>query len=218
MRLVLLGAPGAGKGTQAKLLAEKFRVPHISTGDMFRAAASADTPIGREAQTFMQAGALVPDNVVVGLVKERLVQEDAKNGFLLDGFPRTVIQANALEEMLRASGQKLDSVVNIDVSEQELIARLSSRRTCRKCGAIYNLIFETQKPKKEGVCDRCGGELYQRSDERPDVIGERLRVYTTNTAPLVDYYRRKGLLKQVVASNSMTPKDVFAAVLTALGA
>jgi len=218
MRLVLLGAPGAGKGTQAKLLAEKFKMPHISTGDMFRAAASADTPIGKEAQTFMQAGALVPDNVVIGLVQERLAKEDAKTGFLLDGFPRTVIQANALDEMLRTAGQKLDAVVSIDVSEQDLIERLSSRRTCRKCGAIYNIVFESQKPKAEGVCDRCGGELYQRSDEMPAVIKERLRVYNKNTAPLVDYYRGKGLLRPVVASNSMTPQDVFAAVLKALGA
>lgn len=217
MRLVLLGAPGAGKGTQAKLLAEKFSVPHISTGDMFRAAASADTPLGREAQSFMKAGALVPDNVVVGLVKERLQQADAQNGFLLDGFPRTVVQANALEETLRASGKKLDAVVSIDVTEPDLIARLSSRRTCKKCGAIYNVLFEGQQPKTEGVCDRCGGELYQRADENPVVIKERLRVYAANTAPLVDYYRGKGLLRPVVASNSMTPKDVFAAVLKALG-
>ncbi|MEW5955395.1 MAG: adenylate kinase [Candidatus Micrarchaeota archaeon] len=215
MRLVLLGAPGAGKGTQAKLLAEKFGVPHVSTGDMFRAAASADTPLGREAQKYMQAGALVPDNIVVSLVKERLGQQDAQKGFLLDGFPRTAVQASELDEMLRSSGQKLDAVVNIDVAEQDLIARLSSRRTCRKCGAIYNALF--QKPKTEGVCDRCGGGLYQRSDERPEVVRERLRVYATNTAPLIDYYRRKGLLKQVTASNSMLPPDVFKAVLAALG-
>jgi len=215
MRIVLLGAPGAGKGTQAKLLAEKFGVPHISTGDMFRAAVSADSELGREARKYMQAGALVPDNIVIGLVKERLAQPDAANGFLLDGFPRTIVQARELDEMLAASGKKLDAVVNIDVAEPDLIARLSSRRTCRTCGAIYNVLF--QKPRVEGVCDKCGGELYQREDEKPEVIKERLRVYNANTAPLIDYYRHKKLLKQVFASNSMTPQDVFKAVVEALG-
>ena len=215
MRIVLLGAPGAGKGTQAKFLAEKFGVPHISTGDMFRAAVSADSELGREARKYMQAGALVPDNIVIGLVKERLAQPDAANGFLLDGFPRTIVQARELDEMLAASGKKLDAVVNIDVAEPDLIARLSSRRTCRTCGAIYNVLF--QKPRVEGVCDKCGGELYQREDEKPEVIKERLRVYNANTAPLIDYYRHKKLLKQVFASNSMTPQDVFKAVVEALG-
>ena len=216
MRVVLLGAPGAGKGTQARLLATHFMIPNVGTGHMFRAAASADTELGREVNKFIREGALVPDDIVVRIVKERLSHADVSSGFVLDGFPRTVLQANELDEALEEKGRKLDVVISIEIKESELIERLSHRRTCRHCGTVYNTLFEKQRPKEEGVCDRCGGELVQRNDENPEVIKERLRIFNENNEPLEKYYSKKGLLKKVGASNYLTPQHVFADVLAAL--
>ena len=195
LNIVLFGPPGAGKGTQAERLIEQYGIPQISTGDMFRAAVKEQTPLGLEAKKYMDNGQLVPDAVTVGIVKERLAKDDCKKGFILDGFPRTTSQAVSLDAILRDLGIKLDGVINIAVPDEELIKRTTGRQICRKCGATYHLTF---KPSKvAGVCDKCGGELYQRDDDKPETIQKRLDVYQTQTAPLIEYYRGHSILKEV---------------------
>ena len=194
-RVIFLGAPGAGKGTQARRLAADSGVPQVATGDMLREAVAAGTPLGREAKRYMDQGALVPDEVVIGLVDERLSRPDARPGYVLDGFPRTVPQAEALDALLRRLGQDLDRVVFFDVSRDELLRRLTGRRVCRQCGTAFHLV--SAPPKAAGRCDQCGGELYQRDDDAEGTVGRRLDVYQTQTAPLLDYYRNRGLLVRV---------------------
>jgi adenylate kinase len=197
MRIVLVGAPGAGKGTQAKFIAKHFSIPAISTGDIFRANLAAQTPLGIEAKRFMDAGELVPDEVTIGIVRDRLAQDDTVGGFLLDGFPRTVPQAQALRDMLAELRRPLDAVLELQVDDEEVIRRLSGRRTCRKCGHIWHVEFDP--PAKPGICDTCGGELFQRDDDKPETIRRRLDVYNKQTAPLVDFYRDGGLLRSIQA-------------------
>lgn len=201
MRLILLGAPGAGKGTQAKKLIEKYGIPQISTGDILRKAVADGTPLGKEAKSYMDKGELVPDSVVIGLVKERLAQDDCKKGYILDGFPRNTAQAEALDKVLNDMGMPLDSALSVDVPKDDLMKRLTGRRTCRKCQQMYNIYFSTSN--KEGICDKCGGELYQRDDDREDTIKKRLDVYEAQTAPLIDYYSKKGILKTVQGIGSI---------------
>ncbi len=195
MRLLLMGPPGAGKGTQAEVLTERLAVPHISTGDMFRKAIREGTELGRKAKEFMDAGQLVPDDVTIGIVRERLAEPDCRQGFLLDGFPRTVPQAKALDETLADMGVGLDAVINIEVSRARLVERLTGRRVCRGCGATYHVVFNP--PQQAGTCDQCGRELYQRSDDSVETAENRLEVYHQQTAPLIAYYQDKGLLRQV---------------------
>jgi adenylate kinase len=192
MRLVFLGPPGVGKGTQADLVAAKFKRPKISTGDILREAVRNQTPLGREAKSFMDQGKLVPDSVVIGIVKEKLGRPECADGLLLDGFPRTVPQAEELTAVLKAQGRKLDRVINVTVSRDEVVRRLSGRRSCPNCQAVYHVEFAP--PKREGVCDRCGGTLVQRSDDRRETVEQRLNVYEEQTAPLIAYYRKQGLL------------------------
>ena len=193
--LVLLGGPGAGKGTQAERLSETLGIPQVSTGELFRENLKEETELGLLAKGYMESGELVPDEVTVGMVRERLGREDASKGAILDGFPRTIAQAEALESLLAELGQQLAVVPNIQVPDDVLLARLAGRWTCRKCGAMYHQLFSP--PQKEGVCDKCGGELYQRPDDTPETQKHRIAVYQEQTAPLIDYYRQKGLLKEV---------------------
>ncbi|MBO0994221.1 adenylate kinase [Bacillus sp. SD088] len=195
MNLVLMGLPGAGKGTQADKIVEKYGTPHISTGDMFRAAMSEGTELGLKAKSFMDQGALVPDEVTIGIVQERLNKPDCEDGFLLDGFPRTVAQADALETILEKIGKKIDFVINIQVDKEILIERLTGRRICENCGATYHLVFNP--PAAEGVCDRCGGKLYQRADDNAETVQNRLEVNLQQTQPLLDFYQAKGYLKNI---------------------
>lgn len=195
MKLILLGPPGAGKGTQAKLLTERYGIPQIATGDILRAAVQAGTALGVQARGYMDAGALVPDEVVIGIVRERLQEDDCRNGFILDGFPRTVAQADALQANLAALGRELDRVVSLTVDADELVARLTGRRTCRGCGRGYHVAFDP--PQQADRCDACGGELFQRDDDRETTIRKRLEVYAQQTAPLIDYYRVAGLLTEL---------------------
>jgi adenylate kinase len=195
MKLVLMGAPGAGKGTQAERIVEKYGIPHISTGDMFRAAIKGGTELGLKAKSYMDAGNLVPDEVTIGIVQDRLSKDDCVKGFLLDGFPRTVTQAEALETILDELNRPLDFAVNIDVPKDNLMERLTGRRICKSCGATYHLFFNP--PKQEGTCDKCGGELYQRPDDNEETVGRRLEVYMQQTKPLLDFYEEKGYLKNI---------------------
>jgi len=212
MRIILLGAPGSGKGTQAQKLIEKFGIPQISTGDLFRSAVKNQTELGKKAKEFMDKGALVPDEIVIGMVEERLSQPDTKNGFILDGFPRTIPQAQALEKMLARLNMKIDAVVEIDVPDDEVIKRIAGRRTCRNCQAMYHI--ETLKPKVPGKCDKCGGELYQRDDDKEEVIKSRLKVYHSQTAPLVEFYGKKNLVKKI--SGMGTIDEIFGKIVKAL--
>jgi len=190
MNIVLLGAPGAGKGTQAKMITDKWQIPQISTGDILRAAVTNGTALGLEAKRFMDAGDLVPDSVVIGLVKDRLAQSDTDRGFILDGFPRTVVQAEALDVELASAGKSIEAAVAVDVDPEVIVGRLTSRRTCRECGAIMSEV--------DGIaCPKCGGELYQRDDDNEATVRNRLEVYARSTAPLVDYYRAKGILSEI---------------------
>jgi adenylate kinase len=214
VRLVFLGPPGAGKGTQARELAHEWGVPQIATGDMLREAVAADTPLGRQARGYMERGALVPDDVIVGLIAERLAQPDAKRGFILDGFPRTTPQAEALDRLLAEVGQRLDRVIFFEVSEAELLQRLTGRRTCPKCQATYHVA--TAPPLREGVCDRCGSALIQRDDDREATVRARLRVYAEQTAPLLEYYRRRGSLATVAGEGTIP--SIRAGVRRAAGA
>jgi adenylate kinase len=213
MRIVLLGAPGAGKGTQAKKLIERHSMPQISTGDLLRAAVAAGTSLGLEAKDFMDKGELVPDRVVLGMAEERLRQDDCKKGFILDGFPRNTAQAEALDSMLRKLNMPLDAAVSVDVPFEDLMKRLTGRRTCRACGQMYNISLSPSE--KEGICDKCGGELYQRDDDREETIKKRLEVYNQKTAPLMTYYRLKGILKSVNGSGSIDEISVL--LVKALG-
>jgi adenylate kinase len=201
MNLILLGAPGAGKGTQAKKIVEKYNIPHIATGDILREAVAKGTELGKKAKEYMDKGQLVPDEVVIGIVKERLKQPDCENGFLLDGFPRTLNQAEALDEMLKELGKEIDAVIYIDVPEEEVVKRIVNRRTCKNCGAVYHLIYAP--PKEENKCDKCGGELYQRDDDKEETVRQRFKVYMDNTAPLIDYYEKKGNLYRVDGTKSI---------------
>ena len=195
MRLLFLGPPGAGKGTQARELAREWGVPQVATGDMLREAMAGGTPLGREAKQYYDRGELVPDDVILRMVAERLRQADAAQGFILDGFPRTIAQADGLAAMLDTIGQKIDAAVYFDVSEPELVRRLTGRRLCRQCQTPFHVV--SAPPKREGVCDKCGGELYQRVDDSEATVRNRLEVYERQTAPLLDYYRKRGLLKTV---------------------
>ncbi len=196
MRFILLGEPGAGKGTYSAVLIKKFQIPQVSTGDILRAAVKAGTPLGLKAQEFMKKGELVPDTVVIGLVKERLNQPDANKGFILDGFPRTIPQAEALEGILKELGKPVNAVLKIEVGRETLITRLTGRRVCKGCGATYN-VNTGLPPKKEGVCDKCGGEVIQRADDERATIENRLNVYQKDTSPLIAYYDKKGILKRI---------------------
>ena len=195
MNLVLMGLPGAGKGTQAEKIVEKYGIPHISTGDMFRAAIKESTELGLQAKSFMDQGNLVPDEVTIGIVRERLSKEDCAEGFLLDGFPRTVAQAEELENILSDLNKKIDYVINIDVDQEFLMERLTGRRICKSCGSTYHLVFNP--PAKDGVCDRCGGELYQRADDNAETVQNRLEVNQKQTKPLLDFYEGKGYLRNI---------------------
>ena len=201
MNLILLGPPGAGKGTQAKRIVEKYGIPQISTGDMFREAVSKGTELGRKAKEYMDRGELVPDNIVIGIVRERLSQNDCQKGFILDGFPRTIKQAEALDEMLDDMDKKIDAVINIVVPDDEIIKRIVFRRTCKSCGAVYNVIYSP--PEIEGKCDKCGGELYQRDDDREETVMERLRIYREQTEPLIQYYNQKGVVRDIDGTRSI---------------
>jgi adenylate kinase len=209
MRLILLGPPGSGKGTQATGIAEKCSIPAVSTGDLFRKNIAEGTDLGKKAESYTKSGKLVPDDLVLDMVADRLSQADCEKGYLLDGFPRTVPQAEGLKKMLAERGADLDHVVQIDVADEEIVERLSARRTCEKCGAIYNLKFSP--PSVEGVCDKCGSDrLQQRADDVPETIRQRLSVYHDQTAPLVEYYREAGLLRPV--DGSQPPKKVAEAI------
>lgn len=207
MNLILLGGPGAGKGTQAKKLIDKFQIPQISTGDILRAAVKEGTEMGRKAKEYMDAGKLVPDEVVIGIIKDRLAQPDCKKGFILDGFPRTVPQAEALDKVLTGLGNKIDHVVSIDVDEEALVKRLTGRRTCKSaaCGQMFHVEFTP--PKKAGECDKCGGELYQRDDDNETTVRSRLTTYNQATKPLIDYYTVKGLVRPIKGVGSID--DIF---------
>jgi adenylate kinase len=208
MHIILLGPPGAGKGTQAVILAKQENIPHISTGDILRKAVKDGTPLGRKAQEYMNRGDLVPDEVVIGIVRDRLEADDCRKGFIFDGFPRTVDQADALGATLKGLNLPLDGVVNIQVPDEVLMERAVGRRTCRQCGEIYHV--KHKPPKTAEVCDLCGGELRQRPDDREETVGNRLAVYNRQTAPLIDYYRGKGLLKTVDGQQS--PEEVTTAI------
>ncbi len=195
MKIVLLGPPGAGKGTQADILVKKLLVPHISTGDMFRAAISNGTELGKEAKSYMDKGQLVPDIVTVGIIRDRISMSDCREGFLLDGFPRTLPQAEALDNLMEEMSSNLDAVLNISVPLDRLIDRLTGRRMCRNCGTIYHLLYNA--PEVENVCDACGGELYQRDDDKEETVKSRLEVYEAQTAPLIEYYEQKGILHTI---------------------
>jgi adenylate kinase len=214
MDVILLGPPGSGKGTQALKMSERYRIPQISTGDILRSAVKAKTPLGVEARQYMDQGKLVPDEVVVGLVRDRLKAADCRNGFILDGFPRTIPQAEALEATLKGMQRAIDHVVSIEVGNDELIKRLTGRRTCRSCGAMYHLIFGPSK--REGVCDKCGGELYQREDDKEETIRARLQVYEKQTAPLIAYYRSKGLLRTIDGVGGV--EEIFQKIVQAVEA
>ncbi|QGM32095.1 adenylate kinase [Bacillus sp. N3536] len=206
MNIVLMGLPGAGKGTQADKIVEKYAIPHISTGDMFRAAIKEGTELGLKAKSFMDQGALVPDEVTIGIVRERLSKPDCDQGFLLDGFPRTVPQAEALDALLSDLGKSIEHVLNIQVEQEELIKRLTGRRICKECGTAYHLVFNP--PVKDGVCDKDGGELYQRADDNPETVTNRLEVNMKQTQPLLDFYQNKGVLSNLDGQQDI--KVVFA--------
>ncbi len=211
MNIILLGPPGAGKGTQAKRLTGRYGIPQISTGDMLRAALKKGTALGLEARRYMDQGELVPDSVVIGLVEERIQQEDCVKGFMLDGFPRNVSQAEALDKVLDRIGRRIDCVISVDVPGDELVQRLTGRRTCRDCGAGFHVLFDP--PKTEGACDKCGGCLYQRDDDNEVTVSSRLRVYEAATKPLIDFYERQGKLRCIDGTGTM---DSILARITAL--
>lgn len=214
MNIILLGPPGAGKGTQAASIVEKYKVPHISTGDIFRENIKQGTDLGKKAQEYMNKGELVPDDLVIEIATTRLAEDDCKNGFLLDGFPRTVYQAERLDEFLQAKGSKIDHVLDIAVGKDELMKRLIGRRVCRSCGATYHII--NMPPAKEGICDKCGGELYQRSDDKEETVANRIDVYEAQTKPLVNYYEKAGVLAHIDGTTGL--KNVFDDIVKVLGA
>jgi adenylate kinase len=213
MNIILLGPPGAGKGTQAKMLIDKYGIPQISTGDILRANLKAQTELGLEAKKYMDAGKLVPDEVVIGIVGNRLEEDDCQKGYMLDGFPRTVAQAEALDKILSERNAGIDHVVSIEVPDSELMKRLTGRRTCRQCGQGYHVVFDP--PAKEGICDKCNGELYQRDDDNEETVGARLVVYTEQTQPLIEYYNKKGLLRPIDGLGGIS--EIFDRVVQVLG-
>ena len=213
MKIVMLGAPGAGKGTQAKMIAEKYGIPHVSTGDIFRANIKNGTELGKEAKQYMDQGKLVPDELTVKILLDRVAQDDCKNGYVLDGFPRTIPQANVLDEALTKLGDRIDYAVNVDVPDDNIINRMGGRRACVACGATYHIVYKA--PKTEGICDNCGKELIIRDDDQPETVKNRLKVYHEQTQPLIDFYEGKGVLKSVDGTADM--KDVFAAIVEILG-
>ena len=213
MKIIMLGAPGAGKGTQAKKIAAKYAIPHISTGDIFRANIKNGTELGKKAKTYMDQGLLVPDELVVDLVVDRVNQEDCSGGYVLDGFPRTIPQAEALDKALAAQGQKMDYAIDVDVPDENIVRRMGGRRACVGCGATYHLVYAA--PKKEGICDTCGAELILRDDDKPETVEKRLGVYHEQTQPLIDYYTASGILKTVDGTVDM--EDVFAEIVSILG-
>ncbi|MGK8424760.1 adenylate kinase [Staphylococcus epidermidis] len=201
MNIILMGLPGAGKGTQASEIVKKFPIPHISTGDMFRKAIKDETDLGKEAKSYMDRGELVPDEVTVGIVKERISEDDAKKGFLLDGFPRTIDQAESLNQIMSELDRVIDAVINIEVPEEELMNRLTGRRICEKCGTTYHLVFNP--PKVDGICDIDGGKLYQREDDNPETVSNRLSVNVKQSKPILEYYNNKGVLKNIDGSKDI---------------
>ncbi|MEY9993561.1 adenylate kinase [Streptomyces sp. V4I8] len=213
MRIVLVGPPGAGKGTQAAFLAKNLSIPHISTGDLFRANISQQTELGKLAKSYMDAGNLVPDEVTIGMAKDRMEQPDAEGGFLLDGFPRNVSQAEALDEMLQSESMKLDAVLDLEVPEEEVVKRIAGRRICRKDSShVFHVTYS--QPKQQGVCDACGGELYQRDDDSEETVRTRLEVYHTQTEPIIDYYKSQGLVVTISALGKV--EEVTARAMEAL--
>lgn len=214
MKIIMLGAPGAGKGTQAKQIAAKYGIPHISTGDIFRANIKNGTDLGKKAKEYMDQGLLVPDELTCDLVMDRIAQEDCAKGFVLDGFPRTIPQAEALDAALTKIGQAMDYAIDVDVPDENIINRMSGRRACLNCGATYHLV--SIPPKKEGICDTCGNELVLRDDDQPETVKKRLDVYHEQTQPLIDYYQKKGILKSVDGTRPM--EQVFEAIVAILGA
>ena len=213
MKIIMLGAPGAGKGTQAKKIAAKYNIPHISTGDIFRANIKNGTELGKKAKTFMDQGLLVPDELVVDLVVDRVNQEDCANGYVLDGFPRTIPQADALTKALAELGQKMDYAINVEVPDQNIVNRMSGRRACVNCGATYHIVYAPTK--KENICDNCGGELILRDDDKPETVTKRLGVYHEQTQPLIDYYTEAGILREV--DGTIDINDVFGEIVKILG-
>ena len=214
MKIIMLGAPGAGKGTQAKQIADKYSIPHISTGDIFRANIKNGTELGKKAKQYMDQGALVPDELTCDLVMDRIQQDDCKNGFVLDGFPRTIPQAEALDAALGKINEKMDYAIDVDVPDENIVNRMSGRRACLNCGATYHLI--SIPPKVEGICDRCGSEIVLREDDKPETVQKRLKVYHEQTQPLIDYYKNQGILKSV--DGTLPMDEVFKAIVTILGA
>jgi adenylate kinase len=214
MKIIMLGAPGAGKGTQAKQIADKYSIPHISTGDIFRANIKEGTELGKKAKTFMDQGLLVPDDLVVDLVVDRIKQADCSNGFVLDGFPRTIPQAESLDAALEKINEKMDYAIDVDVPDENIINRMSGRRACINCGATYHVV--TIPTKVEGICDRCGNPVVLRDDDQPETVKKRLEVYHEQTQPLIEYYTKQGILKSVDGTQPMM--DVFAAIVSVLGA
>lgn len=214
MKIIMLGAPGAGKGTQAKKIAEKYQIPHISTGDIFRANIKEGTELGLKAKQFMDQGLLVPDEVTIGMLLDRIHQADCKNGYVLDGFPRTIPQAESLTEALAGMGEAIDYAIDVDVPDENIVNRMAGRRACLKCGATYHIEFAP--PKKEGICDVCGSELVLRDDDKPETVQKRLSVYHEQTQPLIDYYKEKGVLHSVDGTQAMDV--VFAGITEILGA
>jgi len=214
MRLILLGPPGAGKGTQAKLITKKYGISQVSTGDILRKAVADKTRLGIKAKSYMDAGGLVPDNVVIGIIENRLKESDCRSGYILDGFPRTTAQAEALSENLKKMSAEIDHVIDIDVNYDDLLKRLTGRRTCRKCGEGFHLSFNP--PKKEGVCDKCGGELYQREDDKEETIYKRFKVYQEQSTQLKDYYSKNGRFYSIKGTGSI--EDIFDEIVSALEA
>ena len=214
MKIIMLGAPGAGKGTQAKMIADKYSIPHISTGDIFRANIKNGTELGKKANEYMDQGLLVPDELTVDLVIDRVAQEDCKNGYVLDGFPRTIPQAESLDAALEKRGEKVDYAINVEVPDDNIVNRMSGRRACVACGATYHIVHIPTKV--EGICDRCGSELILRDDDKPETVTKRLNVYHEQTQPLIDYYNGKNVLVEVDGTKDM--KDVFGDIVKILGA
>ena len=214
MKIIMLGAPGAGKGTQAKMIAEKFGIPHISTGDIFRANIKNGTELGKKAKEYMDKGQLVPDELTVEILLDRVAADDCKNGYVLDGFPRTIPQADVLDKELTKLGDKVDYAINVDVPDENIVRRMSGRRACLKCGATYHI--EHIPPKQEGICDKCGSELVQRDDDKPETVQNRLSVYHEQTQPLIDYYNKKNILKSVDGTKDM--QEVFSDIVNILNA
>lgn len=214
MKIIMLGAPGAGKGTQAKKIAEKYQIPHISTGDIFRANIKGGTELGMKAKSYMDQGQLVPDDVTIGMLLDRISEADCAGGYVLDGFPRTIPQAESLTRALQERGEKMDYAVNVDVPDQAIVNRMSGRRACLACGATYHIVYNA--PKKDGVCDSCGESLVLRDDDKPETVQKRLTVYHDQTQPLIDYYQQAGILATVDGTKDLN--DVFADITAILGA